>query len=63
MIYLLTLAKVCIGLGILLSVLAVLFGGPGFLTLFLSIGQIGILIGIILYLTVVSRDLKERDVL
>jgi hypothetical protein len=63
MVYLLTLAKVCIGMGILLSLLAVIFGGPGFLTLFLSIGQVTLLVGIVLYLTVVLRDLKQRDVL
>ncbi len=61
--YILISAKLFIGLGLLLSLFAVFFGGPGFLTLFLSIGQLSLLIGIILYLTVVIKDLKERRVL
>jgi hypothetical protein len=63
MIWLLTMSKLLIGFGILLSILAVFFPGPGTLTLFLSFGQVGLIIGIVLYLTVVLKDLKEKDVL
>jgi len=61
--YLLTFAKSFIILGLLLAFFAVLFTGPGSLTLFLSFGQIFILIGIVLYLGVVIRDMKDRRVL
>ena len=61
--YLLTAAKVFIILGLFLAIFAVFFTGPGSLTLFLSFGQVSIVIGIVLYLTVVIRDMKERRVL
>lgn len=61
--YLLTFAKGFIILGLLLAFFAVLFTGPGSLTLFLSFGQISIIIGIVLYLGVVIRDMKDRRVL
>ncbi|GEM_PF-1963146 len=63
MTYILTAAKGFIILGLLLAIFAVFFTGPGSLTLFLSFGQVSIMIGIILYLTVVIRDMKERRVL
>lgn len=63
MIYLLTIAKILIGFGLILAILSVFFPGPGTLTLFLSFGQIGLIVGIVLYLTVVLKDLKEKDVL
>lgn len=61
--YLLTSAKGFIILGLLLAIFAVFFTGPGSLTLFLSFGQISIIIGIVLYLGVVIRDMKDRRVL
>lgn len=61
--FLLTLAKGFIILGLLLAIFAVFFTGPGSLTLFLSFGQISLIIGIVLYLMVVIRDMKERRVL
>ncbi len=61
--YLLTSSKILIGLGILLAILAVFFPGPGTLTIFLSFGQVSLIVGIILYLTVVIKDLRQKDVL
>ncbi len=61
--YLLTLAKILIGLGVILAILAVFFPAPGTLTIFLSFGQVILAVGIILYLTVVIKDLKQKDVL
>lgn len=63
MTYLLTVAKSFIILGLLLAIFAVFFTGPGSLTLFLSFGQISLIIGIIFYLSVVIRDMKDRRLL
>jgi hypothetical protein len=60
---LLTFAKGFIIFGLVLAVFAVFFSGPGSLTLFLSFGQFSLIIGIVLYLTVVIRDMKERRLL
>lgn len=61
--YVLSLSKIFILLGVISALLAVLLGGPGFLTLFLTIGQVFFIIGILIYLGVVIRDLKDKEII
>jgi uncharacterized protein YhhL (DUF1145 family) len=61
--HLLMLAKLLILIGVLLAIFAVFYTGPYPLTLFLSVGQVSLIVGIMIYLGVVIRDLKEKRVL
>ena len=45
MIRLLSVAQLLIGLGLALSLGAAIFGGPGLLTLFLTVGQSALIVG------------------
>ena len=49
--------------GLLLSLAAAVLGGPEVLTLFLTVGQGLLLVGVVLYIVVVVRDLREKKVL
>lgn len=59
----LTLSQALIGMGLVLALAAALVGGPGWLTLFLSVGQVALLLGVLIYVLVVVQEFREKGVL